>query len=254
VVTPTRTRCAVINSSLTDTEISNPKLIVIVGSLGLLSNLVGLALFHDHGHAHGGHSHGPAEPRKSKKKTGPIALPEDEEEGEASPVPVPRARADSLSSLYQHPAETRAQIIQSAQSLGNEDSFLAMSPPVHARKSSVSALRRSKTSSSSRHRPSATLSHAPAPGTNETIAPSATTTSSETAVEDAAAVPPAAPSTEAPVGNHANSASDAERGVAAPNGHDHDHEDEDGHAHGGPGHSHGSMNMHGVFLHVLGDA
>jgi zinc transporter 1 len=33
--------------------------------------------------------------------------------------------------------------------------------------------------------------------------------------------------------------------------HDHAH---DGYGHGGHGHSHGSMNMHGVFLHVLGDA
>ncbi|KAI5366285.1 putative cation efflux protein [Septoria linicola] len=44
-------------------EVSNPKLVLIVGCLGLASNLVGLALFHDHGHAHGGHghSHGPAD-------------------------------------------------------------------------------------------------------------------------------------------------------------------------------------------------
>ena len=37
---------------------SNPKLVLIVGCLGLLSNILGLFLFHDHGHAHGGHSHG----------------------------------------------------------------------------------------------------------------------------------------------------------------------------------------------------
>ncbi|CAK1363460.1 unnamed protein product [Cercospora beticola] len=41
-------------------EVSNPKLVLIVGCLGLASNMVGLVLFHDHGHAHGGHSHGPA--------------------------------------------------------------------------------------------------------------------------------------------------------------------------------------------------
>jgi zinc transporter 1 len=42
-------------------EVSHPKLILIVGSLGLASNIVGLFLFHDHGHgghSHGGHSHG----------------------------------------------------------------------------------------------------------------------------------------------------------------------------------------------------
>lgn len=37
-------------------EISNPKLILIVGIAGLASNLIGLVLFHEHGHSHG-HSH-----------------------------------------------------------------------------------------------------------------------------------------------------------------------------------------------------
>ena len=36
-------------------EISNPKLILIVGIAGLVSNGVGLVLFHEHGHSH---SHG----------------------------------------------------------------------------------------------------------------------------------------------------------------------------------------------------
>jgi zinc transporter 1 len=39
-------------------DVSNPKLVVIVGSFGLASNILGLFLFHDHGHSHGGHSHG----------------------------------------------------------------------------------------------------------------------------------------------------------------------------------------------------
>ncbi|KAG9233167.1 cation efflux protein [Amylocarpus encephaloides] len=42
-------------------EISNPKLILIVGSLGLLSNFVGFFVLGGHGHSHGpgdGHSHG----------------------------------------------------------------------------------------------------------------------------------------------------------------------------------------------------
>ena len=38
-------------------HVSQPKLVLIVGCLGLASNLLGLLLFHDHGH--GGHSHGP---------------------------------------------------------------------------------------------------------------------------------------------------------------------------------------------------
>jgi len=41
-------------------EVTQPKLILIVGCLGLASNVAGLFLFHDHGHSHGGggHSHG----------------------------------------------------------------------------------------------------------------------------------------------------------------------------------------------------
>ncbi len=34
--------------------VSNPRLVFIVGCCGLMSNILGLFLFHDHGHAHGG--------------------------------------------------------------------------------------------------------------------------------------------------------------------------------------------------------
>ena len=38
--------------------IENPQLLLIVGSMGLLINIIGLILFGgDHGHSHGGHSH-----------------------------------------------------------------------------------------------------------------------------------------------------------------------------------------------------
>ncbi|KAF7126029.1 hypothetical protein CNMCM5793_002388 [Aspergillus hiratsukae] len=37
-------------------EVKNPKFVCIVGCLGLLSNIIGLVLFHDH--SHGGHGHG----------------------------------------------------------------------------------------------------------------------------------------------------------------------------------------------------
>lgn len=37
-------------------EITNPKLILYVGSAGLMSNIIGLFLFHEHGHSHD-HSH-----------------------------------------------------------------------------------------------------------------------------------------------------------------------------------------------------
>lgn len=40
-------------------HVSQPKLVLIVGCLGLASNILGLFLFHDHSHGPGGHSHGP---------------------------------------------------------------------------------------------------------------------------------------------------------------------------------------------------
>lgn len=50
-------------------EVSQPKLILVVGVLGLLSNAVGLVLFHEHGHSHshggGGHSHSHDEPEQA---------------------------------------------------------------------------------------------------------------------------------------------------------------------------------------------
>lgn len=46
-------------------EILNPVLVLVVGCLGLASNLVGLVLFHDHGHSHGhSHSHEEQEPQE----------------------------------------------------------------------------------------------------------------------------------------------------------------------------------------------
>lgn len=37
--------------------VDNPILVLIVGSIGLLVNIIGLFLFHQHGHSHGGHGH-----------------------------------------------------------------------------------------------------------------------------------------------------------------------------------------------------
>ncbi|ODQ81395.1 hypothetical protein BABINDRAFT_160735 [Babjeviella inositovora NRRL Y-12698] len=54
----------VIQRFISPPEITNPKLILVVGTAGLISNIVGLFLFHDSGHSHshgglsGGHSHG----------------------------------------------------------------------------------------------------------------------------------------------------------------------------------------------------
>lgn len=73
-------------------EISQPLLIVVVGSLGLASNIVGLLLFHEHSHAH--------------------------DHGNSSPTNTPAARSrsgsqSSRSSMFGLPAATRQYMVQS---------------------------------------------------------------------------------------------------------------------------------------------
>ena len=52
-------------------EVDNPELVLIVGSVGLVVNIIGLFLFHQHGHGHShggghGHSHGGEQNGQSK--------------------------------------------------------------------------------------------------------------------------------------------------------------------------------------------
>ena len=136
-------------------EVTNPMIVVIVGSFGLASNVVGLFLFHglcfvpsssssppssrlveahlflpssyssaslfspslplDHGHSHGGggHSHGPSKPVKKHS-----AIDGASESDALLPSHSHRARKDSLSSLYGHPAQTRASVVATAEQMG----------------------------------------------------------------------------------------------------------------------------------------
>ncbi|KIR43431.1 solute carrier family 30 (zinc transporter), member 1 [Cryptococcus deuterogattii Ram5] len=240
-------------------EISNPKLIVVVGSLGLLSNIVGLFLFHDHGHSHGGHSHGA------------VALPNDEDDTSSL-----ISRDDSVSELYQHPAQTRAQVIETAQefgygstqlssSLDSRAGQLAKSPNAVGNGRAGSASRRSIGGSFTRAGGHNRLSSAgmvpPVPGQNDVLPPvrgDGNSTSSSTVVDNGKKKGSKkddrdeAHNHEYGQGNDngtklAGNASDAE------SGHSHVAQAEQA-KHGGHGHSHGAMNMRGVFLHVVGDA
>jgi len=94
-------------------EISNPRLVVIVGSLGLASNIVGLFLFQEHGHSHG-HSHGPSPSNTTPLTSGSDAAPH-----------VHRSRSGSFSSVCGHPAATRASLVHTAQELARTPSPLS---------------------------------------------------------------------------------------------------------------------------------
>lgn len=206
-------------------EVGHPKLVVIVGSLGLLSNIVGLFLFHDHGHAHGhshGHSHGPAH-------SNPTSSASQAEQGRVAPgygaisatanqsePEYPEEVNDTFDELYMHPSAQRAALVRSVQSLPCGRRRAASNSSVH------NAFGHSKTNSAQ-------------------LAPNDTASDSE-AVRATAHTP-------------LLSGQDGSHSQA----HGHEHEEHAGHDHGhGHGHSHGgedgSMNAKGVFLHVLGDA
>ncbi|KAI6136701.1 cation efflux protein [Pisolithus sp. B1] len=90
-------------------EISNPRLVVIVGSFGLASNIVGLCLFHEHSHSHD-HTF-PSRPASIHRMPADEVLP-------TRAIPT-KNRSDSFSSMYGHPAATRASLVQTAQDIAS---------------------------------------------------------------------------------------------------------------------------------------
>jgi zinc transporter 1 len=107
-------------------EVSNPKLIVLVGSFGLLSNIIGLFLFHEHGHSHDHSHHSP----KSSKAPSVHTVTYESTTPVASPITIRQSRAPtrrtensgSYSSLYGHPAATRASFVQTANRIARSSS------------------------------------------------------------------------------------------------------------------------------------
>ena len=124
-----------------------------------------------------------------------------------------RKRTDSYSSLYGHPAATRASLVQTAQEIAR------------VRSPSPSRGKRSK---SHRSRSRSAIDEVDNEGTLH-----------DTPVGDGAQASERTPllSETSSVDSHSQDAH---------GGH--------GHGKGGHGHSHGSMNMHALLLHVLGDA
>ncbi|KAL5534118.1 hypothetical protein ACEPAG_579 [Sanghuangporus baumii] len=113
-------------------EISNPKLVVIVGSLGLASNFLGLFLFHEHDHSHNHKdhhhkktaakpTHGREEQSGSAVSSGSVTPTGEDERGRT------RERSDSL---FGHPAVTRAYVVHQAQELQRARSPSAHRPSV----------------------------------------------------------------------------------------------------------------------------
>ncbi|WFD30353.1 hypothetical protein MSPP1_001371 [Malassezia sp. CBS 17886] len=92
-------------------EVSNPRLIVVVGSLGLASNIAGLFLFNGHAHVHGhSHSHDIEAPGHAHDH---VRLRESDDGSDDDLLD--RAQ---VGELVGHPAKARAFVMNKAQSLG----------------------------------------------------------------------------------------------------------------------------------------
>lgn len=247
--------------------VTNPKLVLIVGCLGLASNIMGLFLFHDHGHAHGGeeHSHGDEV--------------QDAEEGHAHSHDEHTAKiTDPKGSV----ADVLPQVAINGQSKSTKSRDFTVSDEDNTTLSTQSTHTLSRKSVSGgdhgRHRRRTSGSFGrgfgsvdninihPASFRNEIIQAARLERSEEDSGEEEALLDEhghpnhgkGSPSRT----NHdfANYGSTGTRESRVYNHDDHHHNkpkdsaEHAGHSHGGHGHSHGDLNMRGVFLHVMGDA
>ncbi|KAH9029207.1 cation efflux protein [Lactarius hengduanensis] len=208
-------------------EVSNPKLVVMVGSFGLLSNIIGLFLFHEHGHSHD-HSHS----AKSSKTPSIQSVTYESTAPVASPVTIRESRtrtrraerSGSYSSLYGHPAATRASFVQTANHIARSSSPAA-ADRTHKHRSRPSLDPRSPDSSFINNPPYERDT------TNDEHSNSVNAPHEQTSLLQRPPVSYTGSATSTPV--------------------DWSSDESQSHAHG---HSHGSMNMRALVLHVLGDA
>lgn len=231
-------------------EVSHPKLVLIVGSFGLASNIIGLFLFHDHGHSHGGHSHGHDEHSAAEEghshSHGVDAHDHavGDESGNVADV-MPQNRISFPSALTQSPQKP------------GEVSFA----PQHDRRRSSLSGKKAKRHHRSQSRGYSTLDEIyvhPSSFRNSIIESSRAHDHDEADDEedsdDAAAhghPTEQSPLLAKPKSIHSH---DGHNGVSKDQHKDHKHKQpKEQKSGGGHGHSH-DLNMRGVFLHVMGDA
>jgi zinc transporter 1 len=255
--------------------VTNPKLVLIVGCLGLGSNILGLFLFHEHGHSHGEaeHSHGEDPVRSAEEGHSHVHA-----EGEEHDV------ADESGNVEDVLPQVRVAGFRGSEARGftksDEDNttISAKSTNTQHRKS----LANSEIHARHRRRTSGSLGRGFGSVDNIHIHPASfrqeiiqaarreeEEIESEVTEEDAlldeteAANEPSAGHASPAKGStpYQNYGSIGKRASTDYNhaSHNHNHtEDEShaahGHGGGGHGHSHGDLNMRGVFLHVMGDA
>lgn len=217
-------------------EVSHPKLVLIVGSFGLASNIIGLFLFHDHSHGHGGHSHSHDEHSHAEEGHSHGADEHDHavanEHGNIADV-LPQNRVGFPSNLTQTSQHER-------------------------RRSSISKKNKRHSRSQSRNYSTLDEIYVHPSSFRNSIIESSRAHDNDEADDEEDDTPEQAPTEQSPLlaksHNHAHS-HDHSNGVSNKDHHkDHKHKQPKKAASGGHGHSHADLNMRGVFLHVMGDA
>ncbi|CAE6435125.1 unnamed protein product [Rhizoctonia solani] len=262
-----------IKSQARSHQISNPKLVVIVGSLGLASNILGLFLFHEHGHDHSAEKEehaskpAPAKPAlNGATESTPLLVASASASSSSSQASTPRPRADSNTSMIGHPAHTRAALVAAG-----EEVMRSQARPVRQRKKTDddSVVRSAPVpgpfaASRGIHAQMAAGPFAASRGIHAQMAAGGAENRVEVVVDPSTML--SDDECEDPMGD--NEGPHAHGHPVTPYTHDHDdhdheHNDDHSHSHGhghshghshGHGHGHGSMNMRALVLHVLGDA
>lgn len=264
--------------------VSNPRLVLIVGCFGLLSNILGLFLFHEHGHSHGagGHSHGESNGISAAEEGhshGPISGADehthqiaDEGGNVADVLPQstvagwPKTTSASIGPKEKSQGHRRSGSLGFSKSDEDNSTAAGSSPTSDRKHSSANPQRRHRrrtSGSRSRFTSVDDIHIHPASFRNDIIAASRlenieSGASSESGGEQAIEDDDQQPTENSPLlGNANGNGSPAQKGHADDR-HDSRHVQ---HKHNQPktegdeaGHSHGDLNMRGVFLHVMGDA
>lgn len=231
-------------------EVSHPKLVLIVGSFGLASNIIGLFLFHDHGHGHGGHSHGQDEHSHAEEghshSHGADAHDHAvaDESGNVADV-LPQNRVAFPSTITQTPTSAKE---------------AAGSSHANKRRSSLSG-KKAKRHNRSQSRNYSTLDEIyvhPSSFRNSIIESSRAHEHDETDDDDNDVSGDSAATEESPLLANSKGHGSQKHSHSPPkkdHHKDHNHKQpKEAKSSGGHGHSHADLNMRGVFLHVMGDA
>ncbi|KAF2277444.1 cation efflux protein [Westerdykella ornata] len=230
-------------------EVNHPKLVLIVGCFGLASNIIGLALFHDHSHGHGahGHEHGATLSRAEQGQSSGLddGTREMVDEGGSVADVLPQSRVREYQSMAS--ANFRTETAGS----GRKTRRRSMSG-----KSGSRAHRRSRSRGYSIPQEIYVHPSSFRASIIESSKVEASETESEPEGETAIG---GVPTEQSPLlsNNKGKSAPDALAGPKRTkfdlhSEHKHSRPKEEGKK-GGHGHSH-DLNMRGVFLHVMGDA